>query len=307
MNVPIMLIGASLNWANTDSPVESSAPKAATKASMARRPLINSGAPENAITSPNPGAFGSGIGVDAGGVVVCTDMNTTWEGPYIIQRVALRASHGGVSGQPQQTHKHTSSATAAAGSATGVDSGSSGEAANTLVRDVLFTWVEDATIGDLLIKETFGARAYIVTRLWMCSEFNEEITWILIWLTPYHVQWFVRGFHSILWMPSIHPSSGNVWLSELWPFFFPHMHVDHGIPRHSCSIVPVQDHHHYHDDDNDDSLYTRRWSWYVPSSCMVDYPIQTPVLLFWFSVATTLSCFPANPTWSHLHVYYIIL
>ena len=90
--------------------------------------------------------------------------------------MALRASHSGVPGQPQQTHTHTSSATAAAGSATGVDSGSSGEAANTLVRDVLFTWVEDTTIGDLLIKETFGARAYIVTRLCICSEYNEEIT-----------------------------------------------------------------------------------------------------------------------------------
>jgi len=54
----------------------------------------------------------------------------------------------------------------AAGS--GVDSGSSGEAANTLAkeaREALFAWVEDPTIGALLIKETFGATAYIVGSL----------------------------------------------------------------------------------------------------------------------------------------------
>ena len=35
-------VGSSASWVSTDSPVDSSAPRAATKASMARRPLISS-------------------------------------------------------------------------------------------------------------------------------------------------------------------------------------------------------------------------------------------------------------------------
>lgn len=69
--VPMTPTGASLNWVRTDSPEESSAPKAATKAIMARRPLIISGAgPEKAINSPNPGVFGAGAG--GGGVAACS-------------------------------------------------------------------------------------------------------------------------------------------------------------------------------------------------------------------------------------------
>jgi hypothetical protein len=132
MNVPMMLIGASLNWAKTDSPVESSAPKAATKASMARRPLINSGAPENAITSPNPGAFGSGIRVEAaaaGGVVVCTNTYSS----VTVTATCGSQCLGTMCGQNEEK-THTSSATAA-DSAFGADSGSSGEAAYTLTRE----------------------------------------------------------------------------------------------------------------------------------------------------------------------------
>lgn len=46
-------MGASNSWVTTVSPVLNSAPKAATKASIASRPLIISGAPLNAMTSAN--------------------------------------------------------------------------------------------------------------------------------------------------------------------------------------------------------------------------------------------------------------
>lgn len=112
------------------------------------------------MTSPNPGAFGSGIGVEAaagGGVAVCTN---TYEG---VTTTTICVAHGAsAQGDDRMKKSHTSSVTA---TGSGVDSGSSGEAANTLAkeaRETLFAWVEDPTNGVLLIKETFGATAYIV-------------------------------------------------------------------------------------------------------------------------------------------------
>lgn len=89
--VPITPTGASLNWVRTLSPVESSAPKAATKATMARRPLMISGAgPEKAINSPNPGVFGAGGG--GGGVAACNKNINEWS--VSTHTTSIRGSHG---------------------------------------------------------------------------------------------------------------------------------------------------------------------------------------------------------------------
>ena len=68
MKVKMMAVGASANWRRTDSPVESSAPMAATTASMASRPLTSSGAgPLKAMRSPMDIAFAAGVGMGAAG------------------------------------------------------------------------------------------------------------------------------------------------------------------------------------------------------------------------------------------------
>lgn len=62
--------------------MDSSAPRAATNASMASLPLMSSGAgPEKAINSPNPGVFGAGGG--GGGVLISCNASRYWVNPTI--------------------------------------------------------------------------------------------------------------------------------------------------------------------------------------------------------------------------------
>ena len=55
-------VGSSAIWRRTESPEESSAPRAATKPIMASLPLISSGLPENPMTVSNEGRLAEELG-----------------------------------------------------------------------------------------------------------------------------------------------------------------------------------------------------------------------------------------------------